>query len=452
MNAQHAISIPTGGAASADLPVPMRLPVPDRDTPGGHGGAGGGATVMGSEGVVRRVMIVDDSRLQRRILTAQLSKWNYEVVQAGSVDEALALHDESPVDLVISDWIMPERDGIDLCRALRARGGFVYFIILTAKSESAEIAEGLREGADDFLSKPVSNAELGARITSGARILGMHRALSTTNSRLEDTLSELRRLDALVQRDLEEGRRLQRSLAPPPSARIGRADLSVMLHSSGKVGGDLVGYFPTGTDRLGVYGIDVSGHGITSALMTARLKGFLSDSKQSQNLAVMQVADDVRYGYPPAVVAARLNEVTLAEMETEHYFTLLYAELDMRTGECRFVQGGHPPPMILRAAGGIDFVGQGGLPVGLLADATYEEERTRLMPGDRMLIYSDGITECDGPDGMLEEEGLARIVEPLAHLPGSELLDALHAALGRHSGGAPFADDLSALLVDYART
>ena len=440
MNVQQTIPVPGDRArpAPAALPAAAAAEAPPEDA---------GA----SAGAVRRVLIVDDSRLQRRILTAQLAKWDYEVVEADSVAAALAAHDESPVDLVISDWVMPERDGLDLCRELRGRGGFVYFILLTAKSESSEIAEGLSEGADDFLSKPVSNAELRARIASGARILSMHRALSETNGRLERTLDELRRLDALVQRDLEEGRRLQRSLVPPPTATIGRAELSVMLHSSGKVGGDLVGYFPTGRERIGAYGIDVSGHGITSALMTARLKGFLSDGKQSQNLAVRQVADDVRYGYPPAVVAARLNEVTLEEMETEHYFTMLYAELDTRTGDCRFVQAGHPPPLILRAGGGMDYVGSGGLPVGLLADATYEDEAAHLSPGDRLLIYSDGLTECEGPGGMLEEEGLIRLLEPLAALPGAELLDGLHAALGVHADGTSFADDLSALLVDYAR-
>ena len=461
MTAQQTISVTAGVRALAG----ERNPAADAGGADAPGGAPEGMTPMAAiealppaEGpaqaavpVVRRVMIVDDSRLQRRILKAQLAKWDYEVVEADSVASALEAHDEMAVDLVISDWVMPERDGLDLCRELRERGGFVYFILLTAKSESAEIAEGLSEGADDFLSKPVSNAELRARIASGARILSMHRELSATNGRLEDTLSELRRLDAIVQRDLEEGRRLQRSLVPPPTATIGRADLSVMLHSSGKVGGDLVGYFPTGRDRIGAYGIDVSGHGITSALMTARLKGFLSDSRQSQNLAIKQVADEVRYGYPPHVVAARLNEVTLEEMETEHYFTLLYAELDMSSGECRFVQAGHPPPLVLRARGGFDFVGEGGLPVGLLEDATYEEEAVQLEPGDRMLIYSDGLTECEGPDGMLEEQGLARLIEPLAERPGAELLDGLHEALGVHAGGVAFSDDVSALLIDFAR-
>lgn len=460
MNAQQTIGSADGVASPVarsravgpDALAPSPPAALERAALAASGAAGADAAAEAHpESEMRRIMIVDDSRLQRRILKAQLAKCDYEVVEADSVEAALAAHDAAPVDLVISDWVMPERDGLDLCRALRARGGFVYFILLTAKSESSEIAEGLSGGADDFLSKPVSNAELRARIASGARILSMHRALSETNARLGDTLGELQRLDALMQRDLEEGRRLQRSLAPPPKARIGRAELSVMLHASGKVGGDLVGYFPTGRDRLGVYGIDVSGHGITSALMTARLKGFLSDSKQSQNLAVLQVADDVRYGYPPAQVAARLNEVTLEEMKTEHYFTLLYAEIDMRSGLCRFVQAGHPPPLILRADGGAEYVGHGGLPVGLLAEATYEEETAQLRPGDRMLIYSDGLTECEGPDGMLEEDGLLRMIRPLAHLPGDELLDELHAALGVFAGGAAFSDDVSALLVDYAR-
>ncbi|MEO5614655.1 MAG: response regulator, partial [Cypionkella sp.] len=96
----------------------------------------------------------------------QLSRWGYQVTEAASGDEALALCLLQDFDIVLSDWMMPGMTGLEFCKAFRAlpREGYGYFILLTSKSEKAEIADGLENGADDFLTKPVSADELRARL------------------------------------------------------------------------------------------------------------------------------------------------------------------------------------------------------------------------------------------------------------------------------------------------
>ena len=406
----------------------------------------------------RRVLVVDDSRLARRILMSHLSRLDLEVIEVESGEEALAVHRERPVEIVLSDWMMPGMSGLDLCRAMRERPageeggeeGYVYFILLTSKGEKAEVAEGLRIGADDFLTKPVDGAELAARIGAGERILAMQRELRETSRARGAALAQVRALNAAIERDLEQARRLQHALVRRWHEDFGAAEVTLSLRSSGHVGGDLVGFFRTSAARVGVYGIDVSGHGITSALMSARLAGYLATGDRRANVALADRDPARPGGLAPALVAERLNALTLEEMETETYFTLLYAELDLASGAVAFAQAGHPPPLVLRAGGGVEFAGAGGLPVGLIEGATWDEHALRLAPGDRMLIYSDGVTECEAPSGaMLEEEGLARLAARRAGLGGRPFLEALLADLGAFAHGRDFADDVSMALVEY---
>lgn len=401
---------------------------------------------------MKLALVVDDSKLQRRILSASLRKWGFEVVEAASGAEALEKCDIRLPDLVLSDWIMPGLSGLGFCRAFRqlSQGRYGYFILLTSKSEKAEVAKGLDNGADDFLSKPVDVSELRARITAGERILTMQRELTDKNRIITDTLDELRRVYDSIDKDLIEAKKLQQSLMRERTRRFGASQLSLMLRSSGHVGGDLVGFFPVGRHKVGLYGIDVSGHGISSALMTARLAGYLSAASPEQNIALARQNDGSFAMRPPAQIIADLNTLVLTEMETEHYFTLLLAEVDLITGQVLIAQAGHPHPVIQRRDGHIEQAGPGGFPVGLLHGVTYDQFTVRLTPGDRLLILSDGVTECPDPAGnLLNEEGLAGILTDLRDLSGPPLLEAIVWALAGFAGDDEFPDDVSGILFEF---
>jgi len=402
--------------------------------------------------VIRRVLVVDDSRAQRRILTASLQRWGFDVREADSGGAALEICAGYAPDLVLSDWMMPGMTGLQFCRAFRdmARDSYGYFILLTSKSDKDEVALGLDAGADDFLTKPVNAAELRARIAAGARILQMERELTEKNRLITSTLDELQSLYDSLDSDLVEAKKLQQSLVCERYRDFGSAEVSLILKSAGHVGGDLVGVFPIAEERIGLYGIDVSGHGISSALMTARLAGYLSASVPEQNLALRKVHGGGFAPRPPAETVAMLNRVIMSEMETEHYFTIALADVNLSSGMVAIAQAGHPYPAVQRACGAVEFIGHGGLPVGLVDAPEFDQFEVALGPGDRLLLHSDGVTECVGSDGsMLDDAGLARIMRDLRQTGGRAFLESLVWKLSDFAGDADFQDDISAVLLEF---
>ncbi|NEX48071.1 PP2C family protein-serine/threonine phosphatase [Pseudotabrizicola algicola] len=399
-----------------------------------------------------RVLVVDDSKAQRMMLTMSLSRWGYVVDEAASGEAALLACQSRQYDIILSDWMMDGMSGLELCAAFRGLGqeGYAYFILLTSKSEKTEIAKGLEAGADDFLTKPVSADELRARLRAGERIVGMHKELVQKNRLLGATLTELQRAHDTVHRDLIEARKLQQTLVRERFRDWGRGAATLFLRTSGHVGGDLAGFFELNASHVALYSVDVSGHGVASAMMTARLAGYLSAAAPDQNIAFQRRADGGFDALPPEQVAARFNRTMLEDLQVDQYFTMAYAQVDLGSGSVALVQAGHPYPLILRADGTIDRLGNGGLPIGLLGEAVHERVTAQLYPGDRLFLLSDGLTECPSPTGQeLGEDGLEAMIRKNRAMASAQLLDALIWDLAAHMGSEEFPDDVSGLLFDY---
>ncbi|MBS0123722.1 SpoIIE family protein phosphatase [Aestuariicoccus sp. KMU-90] len=383
-----------------------------------------------------------------------LERAGFEVFEAQSGPEALALCCAMPPDIVVSDWIMPGMDGLEFCRRFRAlpREGYGYFILLTSKSGKDDIAQGLDSGADDFLTKPVNGHELRARVNAGARIVAMQKELAEKNRQVTEALAELQKVHDAIDKDLRQARTIQESLVPERVRVFGRTRVSLLLRPCGHVGGDLVGMFSPAPARLGLYSIDVSGHGITSAMVTARVAGYLSSKFPDQNIALDRRPDSRFALRPPDETAQMLNARLSADPGVEEYLTMAYVVGDLDSGQMQMVQAGHAPPLLLRADGAVEMLGEGGLPIGLVDDVSYDTVRFAMRPGDRLLLYSDGFTEAVMQDGaMLGEEGLIDLFRDCAtRAEGSELLEDMFWRLtSGMQRGATLGDDVSAALLEF---
>ena len=398
-----------------------------------------------------RALVLDDSRAQCAMLSSLLGGWGYDVVSFTDPRLALECLDTSEINLVISDWVMPEMSGPEFCRRFREmkRGIHGYVILLTSKSEKSAIAQGLDAGADDFLAKPVHSGELRARINAGERILAAQAELREKNRMISGALGEIQTLYAEIERDLQEAKRLQESLLRDEFVSLDGVDLSFLLQSSGHVGGDLVGHFQAGPDQVGVFSIDVSGHGVTSAMIAARLYAVLGSNSPSRNLALKKGAKGP-FARPLGEVASKLNELMIQEVGGDQYFTLCLAIINLSDGVVHMVQAGHPHPVLLHQDGSARLLGKGGLPIGLMPDASWNAMQITLKPGERLLMYSDGLTECPAANGtFLDEDGLIRILTDISDRKGLELLGSLKKRLADFAGQQDFPDDISAALIEF---
>ncbi|MEL6416478.1 MAG: response regulator, partial [Pseudomonadota bacterium] len=159
----------------------------------------------------KTVLVVDDSRAQRKMVCKLMERQGYAVLEAGSGLAALELCRDQIPDLVLSDWMMPGMDGLEFCEAFRQlpRDRYGYFILLTSRGDKEDVTRAFDAGADDFLTKPVNVHELGVRIRAGERIFTMEQELNDKNRIIHATLDELQSVHDGINRDLIEARKLQ---------------------------------------------------------------------------------------------------------------------------------------------------------------------------------------------------------------------------------------------------
>ncbi len=148
-----------------------------------------------------KVLIAEDDSISRRLLQAALGKWGYDVVVTTNGQEAWkVLQDPDPPNLLILDWLMPQMDGIEICREARKHEALksAYIILLTSRGSKQDIVQGLEAGADDYVTKPFDHGELRARVQVGARVVGLQKALAERVHQLEEAMNSVKTLQGLL--------------------------------------------------------------------------------------------------------------------------------------------------------------------------------------------------------------------------------------------------------------
>ena len=401
---------------------------------------------------IKTVLIVDDSAAQRRIIAGFLTGWGLHSLQASSAKSAISLFKKHRPNIILSDWMMPKMNGLDLCDTLRqiTPDLYIYFILLTSRSTKAEMLQAFQQGADDFLSKPIAAVELHARITAAARLLDTQRKLKLKNRQIKVALRKTQALNAAMDKDLIAAQQLQTALIHNRHRRFGRFDIAALVENAGPVGGDLAGFFAIGATHIGFYIADVSGHDISAAMLTVRIASFFSAEALGQNIAVKRLKTGQICPRQPHDILQSINQIMLKDVTTDHYLTMISGLLDLTSGRLCFAQAGHPYPILQAKEDRFHHIGRDSLPIGILQTARYQDHHLQLALGERLILYSDGFSDgIYDQNTKLGKERLQPLFARVQHLHGPALihniLENIHAARDQ----TPLVDDLSALIITH---
>src|SRR6476469_8572973 len=269
-----------------------------------------------------RILVIDDDPVIRLVLTRNLQNQGYEVAIARNGEEGIELAEQMRPALIICDWMMPGRDGLEVCRQVKANSDLstTFFILLTSRGEVEDRVRGLDSGADDFLSKPIEMNELKARVRAGLR--------------LHQTTQDLQTQKQLLEAELAEAADYVRSLLPDPLSDF--PAINACFIPSRQLGGDCFDYFWLDPDYLAIYLLDVSGHGLGSALPSISVLNLL----RSQSLPGVNF-------YLPDRVLSGLNETFQMSGHNERYFTIWYGVYNQTKRQLAYASAGHPPAILL---------------------------------------------------------------------------------------------------------
>jgi sigma-B regulation protein RsbU (phosphoserine phosphatase) len=385
-----------------------------------------------------RVLIADDDPVPRRMLEAILKKWDYEVVTAADGAEAWEiLQSADAPQLAILDWLMPEMDGVEVCRRMRQRtdAPYVYFILLTSKDRKEDILEGMDAGADDYLIKPFETHRLQVRLRAGRRILDLQTEL----------LASLAALAKAREREVEIGAKIQQTLllGQPPEHAHG-VEVAALTIPSQQIDGDFYDFFQHTTQCLDVIVGDVMGKGVPAALFGAAVKSHflraLSRLLSTENRALPE---------PEEIIAHVHGEVTRQFIGLESFMTLCYARFDHVRQQVTFVDCGHTKTIHLsNRTGELHTLEGDSLPLGVSEREVYTQVTVPFAPGDVFCFYSDGVTEAHNTEGELfGYDRLAATVREFGHRSPDDLVESVRQAVVQFSNREVFPDDLTCVAV-----
>lgn len=380
------------------------------------------------------VLIVDDVLVNTKLIASQLSARGYNnVLFASNGREALDISLNERPDLVILDLMMPDMDGFEYCKLIREDASFndMPIIVQTALDQMEYKLHAFSAGASDYISKPVDGGELEARVR-----------VHLTNKFL---IHDLRDYNDRIQHELNAARAMQDRLMPNEQhirmcERVFDLNIAAHFETSSTLGGDCWGMRPMGDDKLAVYMYDFSGHGISSAMNIFRMHTIMREHNH--------------IGGDPGAFLTTINRHLNPLLERHEFATMFYGIIDIASNCLTYATAAPTAPLLYSSQTQETFwLTSRGFPLGVVPNATYETKHAPMLPGNFLLLYSDGLNETRNAAGeFLDHDRIKDAVRhavdnPRAHI-ASHVIEELRRLQSRHCHG-PLFDDLT--LSVYAR-
>ncbi len=373
------------------------------------------------------ILVVDDAPANLQIVRSILKDdFMIRVATSGAKALELAIAKPQP-DLILLDVEMPGMDGYEVCGILKStpEAQDIPVIFLTGKTEADDETRGFEVGAVDYIHKPFSPAVVKARVHT-------HLVLREAREQLARQLLD-------INNELEMAREIQLSILPREFPRITGLEITARYLPMSSVAGDFYDFIIVDKKRVGILVADVSGHGLPAALIASMLQ--------------VALAAQFAHASDPGRVLAGLHQALRGKFQ-HHYVTAVYVFVDMEKKSMSYAGAGHPPVLLWRTSTqSASEVEENGFPLGLLPDATYSVGEIQVEPGDKAVLYTDGILETESPSeqefgidlfkGFLQSNHILR-----ADLFADSLIDEL-CSWSEHPKGQGQRDDITFLTIDF---
>jgi phosphoserine phosphatase RsbU/P len=388
------------------------------------------------------IMLVDDEDIALSSMNALFSlETEYELVAFNDPLEAIKEAGRTPIDLVISDYLMPQMTGIDLLKELQRLQPEMVRVLLTGFADKENTIRAINElDLFQYLEKPWDNQQLLLVVERGLQQRGLRKQLTSKVKELDQVISEHRSLQqrhSTLERELEMAARVQRSLLPDSMPDAHGYHFSTYYQPCHEIGGDYYGLQSAGGSGVLMLA-DVSGHGIQAALTSTLLKAIYDTTAgQAEN--------------PPDQIE-RMNDALHRFLPSGMYSAATMAWMGEEPGELFLINAGNPFPFILRAEGKqLEEIPIAGMPLGIFGKggpATFDEKSVVLEPGDILLLASDGIGDVTGADDeMFADRQLREVLTSLCGVGGDRMVEVLLEKAMAFAGDRPIPDDISMVAV-----
>ncbi len=376
-----------------------------------------------------KILMVDDEsdleHLVRQRMRREIRSGQYSFLFAGDGVEALeALGEHSDIDLVLSDINMPRMDGLTLLEKIPDVDTDLRSVVISAYGDMKNIRAAMNRGAFDFVTKPIDFDDLRVTIDRGLRQLEMWREAEASRDKL-----------LTLQSELDVANSMQQSILPKHFPKNDQYELYGSMAPARNVGGDFFDIIRLEHGRLGIAIADVSDKGIPAAL-------FMMSSRTLLKGAALGCED-------PGTVVTVVNDQLQDGNESNMFVTLFYAVFDPETGQVRFANGGHNPPLIVHKDGSSTVLPlTGGVALGVAPQFGFSTDQVRLEPGEALVMYTDGVSEAEDRDN--EEFGMERLLKVFAgaRLESARAAnDAIFAAVREFAGDRSQSDDITCLVL-----
>jgi serine phosphatase RsbU (regulator of sigma subunit) len=361
-----------------------------------------------------KILVVEDEPGIAFGLETDLQAEGYDVTLVGDGVEALRRGCAETFDLILLDVMLPQKDGFDVCRELREAGVVTPIVMLTAKTGEYDKAVGLDLGADDYVTKPFSLIELRARVRAALR----HKPGQPVSANL--------------QYQLRVAAEAQQRLFPQSHPHLETLDYAAFCQPALEMSGDYYDFLDLGQNKLGLLVVDVVGKGIPAALLMA-----------SVHAAARSRAPI--FGDRCGELLVELNTLLFDATDARTYATAFYAVYDEPSQMLTYSNAGHESPLLFRAATReCVLLHSQTAPLGMLESGQAAQVQVQLGPGDRLCIYTDGVTETRNQAG--EEFGTDRLQTALVgggEQSADQMRDGVLQALRRHRENGTQSDDVT---------